>query len=277
VTLLLVVLAGSLGCEPPVDGGSPEGAPAAPSGGPASAAVTAPGTNWRAWADAESRRLEREDPAVFLALAEMAPVTTRGGKLRFVDPVLHRPAAAPVLLVRLARGAAPAAVRRALAEALPLTGGPIAGALDDLLAAEAEASVRVELAAALEQADVAASGPAVRRALLDTDDAVRAAALFAVASRSDGASYTDAIVTALSSPGPETRAASIHAAGVLRLAAAKPALRAMIEAPGASRGSALLALSRVDPEEARGRPDLDALAADPALTRVVARVRAVEP
>ncbi len=270
----LLCLAGAAGCQAPdasEDGDRSPGTAASPSAG------LAPGADWRAWAEAESQRVAREDPASFQALGAMVPITTRGGKLRFLTPVVRRPGAAPVLLSRLARKADPPPVRRAIVEVLPFTGGPYAEAIGDLLAGETEPSVRAELAAILERAPLDTTSPAVRRALADTDPQVRAAALFAVAGRADGASYTDAIVSALSASDPDARRAAIHAAGVLRLGAAKPALRALIAGRGAHGADALLALFRVDPEETRARGDLDELAVDPALAPAVARVRGEAP
>jgi len=221
-----------------------------------------PGTDWRAWAEAESQRIAREDPATFEALSAMVPVETRGGKLRLLTPVLRRPGATQVVLARLHRRSDPAPLRRALVEVIPITGGPYGEAIEDLLAEEPAPSVRAELASLLERAPVDVTAKAVRRALADEDGEVRAAALFSVAARTDGASYTDAVVTCLSSPMIEVREAAIHAASTLRLAAAKPALASLVITRDALRSDALLALHRVDPEETRAKTDLDDLAAD---------------
>ncbi|MEZ4307392.1 MAG: hypothetical protein R3F14_05020 [Polyangiaceae bacterium] len=194
-----------------------------------------------------------------------------------LSTALARPEAAPWLVARLAARSDPAPVRRALAEALPFTKGPFAEAVGDLLAAEPSPEVRAELAATLEHAPPGISSGAMRSALLDPDETVRARALYTVASRSDGASYSDMITRALGQPEPGPKAAAIHACGVLRLTVAKPALDALVRGQGDHRAAALLALHRIDPEGARARSDLDALAADPALVHAVARIRGGAP
>src|SRR5690606_25325723 len=75
-------------------------------------------------------------------LAALQPVKTRAGWLRYVDPAIDGPAAAPLLLARLGAGQDGPEIRVALAEAIGRTGGDCVAGVRARLAVESGARVR---------------------------------------------------------------------------------------------------------------------------------------
>jgi hypothetical protein len=203
----------------------------------------------------------------------LQPRTTRAGTLRLTGPLVRRAEAAPILLERLVSGRESAAVRAALVEALPRTGGEFAAVLVDLLPNEDDVVVREAIAAALGRTDARSAIDGLRIALADTDAGVRAEAARSLGQHANGASALAELRAALSDADEATQLAAIRAIGALRQA--DPDVDAALAALLADkrteiRLNALRALGRIDPAYARALPELSQLRrdADPRIAAV---------
>lgn len=218
---------------------------------------------WQPWLAAGLARAEQDQPAQVAELRALTPVATRAGHPRFTGDALEHPAAALVLLDRLARAADPAPVRAALAEALPRTGGPYTAALVGLMAREADAGVRVAMVDALRRGAGEPALAGLRAGLVDPDPRVRAAAAEVAARRPDGATLTAALLTALADDAAEVQLAATRSLGALAAPAAFPALQAQLGHGSADlRLHSLRALGRIDAERASRLPELVGLRTD---------------
>lgn len=196
-------------------------------------------------------------------IAVLAPRKTAAGFLRFTDPAIEDPAAAPLLLARLDSGEDSPAVRAALAEALSRTGADYAAEVAARIPNERDARVREILVFTLNRrADSPDAHPGLVAGLQDDEPAVRAAAARALASRSDGASFGDSLIGLLSDDDAQVRADAARSLGVLKVATATDALAGLLADPSADvRLNSLRAIDRIDPAHARGL-DLAGFGAD---------------
>lgn len=219
--------------------------------------------DWKAEAAQDADTVRKTDPDRVLAFGELQPIRTRKGTLRFVGEAVRDPAAAPLLLARLAEGESDPEVRAALIEALPRTGGDYGGALVEMLGEEEDADLRVQMIAALERADAGAATEGLRVGLTDADPAVRVEAARVAGMRADGSALQPELVDALSDEAPPVRAAAARSIGVLALEDARDALLAGVaDADDEVRLESLRAVGRLDPAFARTLPALKALQSD---------------
>ncbi|MCG8418027.1 MAG: HEAT repeat domain-containing protein [Proteobacteria bacterium] len=222
-----------------------------------------PGTSWRQRVSLQVAELEDYAPEVLARFSSIKPLRTRAGHLRFSTDAIHDPRAAAVFLGRLERGNEPAAVRAALAQALPRTGGFFADALVDLLDAETDQRVRAVLVASARRAPVDLALPALARGLRDASPNVRAEAAYTVSALPAGARLAGTLISLLADSAEKPRVAAAEALGVLRVARARNALAALLgDASSDVRLATLRALGQIDPSWIKGRPMLGTLAAD---------------
>lgn len=232
------------------------------------------GVSWQERLEADLARLGRERPELVAELEALRPSTTRAGHLRFTTPLIHDADAAPVLLDRLLR-TGDAAVRAALAEALPRTGGAFAAALPDLLADESSPEVRAVLVAIAWRVPAEVAARVVEAGLGDGAAPVRAEAARTAGRIGDRARPEGALVAALGDPDAATRAAAAEALGVHRSGAAAEALASLLADDDADvRLAALRALRRAAPVALAAGDAARALAGDPdpRVRRLAARI-----
>jgi hypothetical protein len=183
-----------------------------------------------------------EEAAAVVASLEFSE--TRAGTLRITDPRLNDPSLVAPLAERLAAGEGSPEQRRALAEALPRTGGRFGPAVAAQLGDETDAGVRVQLIATLRRASAESALPALRSGFSDPDASVVTQAAITAGSRADGAELEEQLLGGLESGEASVRRESARALGVLRIDA-ESALRALESDPDASvREAAAQALAR---------------------------------
>lgn len=206
----------------------------------------------------------RADPQAAELAWTGVPERTRTGQPAFVGEAFRDPAVGPVVLERLLRATdppqwrAPLALAAVRAEAIP------AGELVGLLRAEPDAAVRVVLLEVADRAPTADAAGALALGAMDRDPAVRAAALRALAARSDVPGLDGLIVAGAQDADPEVRAAAAQAIGWLGLSELWGAAQALLADPvPAVRIKALRALERLDEARARDLPAVQAMAEDP--------------
>ncbi|MBK9069794.1 MAG: HEAT repeat domain-containing protein [Myxococcales bacterium] len=181
----------------------------------------------------------------------LAPTPTRAGHLRFSTSEIHQAEAAAAFLQRLQAGGESAAVRLALVEALPRTGGAFAEALVAYLPREADASVRGAIVATSRRAPASSATLLVARGFADAAADVRAEAARAAASLADGAQFHAQLAHALTDHHADVRQAAAASIGVLGLTAGGAALLAATsDANPDVRVAAFRAYARVAPTAA---------------------------
>ena len=219
--------------------------------------------DWKVSAEERADAVRKDDPERFLAVSGLQPIKTRKGTPRFVGDAVRDPAAADVLLGRLAAGEEDPMVRAALVEALPRTGGEYGAELVAMLGDETDADVRVVMVAALERADAGSAQAGLVSALGDEDPIVRAEAARVVSMRPDGAALAGELEVALEDETPQVRAAAARTIGVLQLEDARDVLLSGLEDDDARvRLQSLRAIGRIDPAFAGSLPQLATLQAD---------------
>lgn len=219
--------------------------------------------DWKTQVQSRADAVAAADPTRYKAVSELAPIKTRKGTPRFVGEAVRDPAAASVLLQRLADGVDDAELRAALVEALPRTGGEYGAALVQMLPDESDADVRVVMVATLQRADATSAHTGLVLALTDEDPAVRAEAARVASMRVDGAALAGELSAALTDETPQVRAAAARTMGVLQLADARDTLVAGLDDGDADvRLQSLRAVRRIDPTFAARLTKLAALQAD---------------
>jgi len=219
--------------------------------------------DWKATANERADKVRTDNPERYMAVSGLQPIKTRKGTPRFVGEAVRDPAAADVLLGRLAAGEQDALVRAALVEALPRTGGEYGTELVAMLAEETDADVRVVMVAALERADAGAAHAGLVAALGDEDPIVRAEAARVASMRADGAALAGELELALADETPQVRAAAARTIGVLAVADARDALvSGLADSDARVRLQSLRAIDRIDPAYAAALPQLTTLQAD---------------
>lgn len=226
-------------------------------------AVSPVAADWKASANERADKVRTDDPERFLAVNGLQPIKTRKGTPRFVGQAVRDPAAADVLLGRLAAGEEDPMIRAALVEALPRTGGDYGAELVAMLADETDADVRVVMVAALERADAASAHAGLVSALGDDDPIVRAEAARVASMRTDGTALAGELQLALEDETPQVRAAAARTIGVLQVADARDTLvSGLTDSDAAVRLQSLRAIGRIDPAYAASLPQLATLRAD---------------
>lgn len=195
-------------------------------------------------------------------LAELAPVRTRGGALRFVSKQLHEPGAFASLLARFDDSNEAADVRAALVEAMTRTPDYDPGPLVEAFGGEPAAQVRIAMATAFgEGGQQAVDGLSL--ALADADPLVVSAGLTAWSQRSDAQQLETSVIDKL---GAEDGQVVVAAAGALALrgvADAKSELADKLTDDRADvRFAAIKALQRIDADYAASLPIMLGLTGD---------------
>lgn len=255
--LLMLPVAALLACTA-ADSGS--GAPVHTREGAAPEQSVTMAVDWRAEATEAVRSV---DAAKAATIAGLEPITTRAGTLRFVGDYVRDPDAAAVFLSRLAAGVEDPALRAALVEALPRTGGAFGAALVGLFGEESDSDVRLAIVHALKRAEPVSAQEGLVLGLADEDPAVREEAARIASYREDGSALAGELSSALSDETPQVRAAAARALGVLEVSEARDAIMAGLADTSASvRLESLRAVGRLDPAFAATLPQTATLAAD---------------
>jgi hypothetical protein len=233
------------------------------------------GDDWEAWVAAEVERIREAKPELYDAIRGLEPRMTRGRFLRFTDPVLNDPDAAPLLLDRFVNGNDTTQVRAAVIEAIPRTGGAFGPAMVDLLSRERDADVRVVMVESMRRADATSAQHGLEQAFTDRDANVRVQAALTVARRSDGAELADALVIAASDPDDEVKRTAVQSLGALKVEQAKDALVGLLSQDDPElRFLSLRALERIDAGYVAALPKAKALRddADPRVAKLATRL-----
>jgi hypothetical protein len=211
--------------------------------------------------EADAARIAAEEPELYGELLRLRPRVTRGGMLRFTSHLVHDERATPIFLYRLLKDQEDPPTRRALAAALPRTGGDWSAAALALLRAEPEAPLRRVLVTAMRRAVSALARYWVLQGLRDSDPVVRATAATTAPWLPGHADVRRALLARLEDPVPLVQAEAARALGVLAVPAALGPLEGLLDASDVSvRLEALSALERLDVSAAamavRRRPSL---------------------
>ncbi len=226
------------------------------------AKVEAVDTDWKSTAQANAQAFRIADPQRFAQVDDLTPITTRKGTLLFVGDAVRNPQAADVLLSRLAAGEDDPAMRAALVEALPRTGGEFGPAIIAMLAEESDPELRVVMLGTLQRADASSAHVGLRAGLEDADPLVRAEAARVASMRADGSALATDLRRALLDEVPAVRAAAARTSGVLGLSDTRELLvEGLDDANAEVRLQALRAVGRIDPSFAKGL-DLSELRVD---------------
>lgn len=205
---------------------------------------------------------------------DLEPSVTRAGSYRFLLPDERDQELTDGLLARLRDGDEDAAVRQALVEALPRSGGDWS-AVTALYAAEV-APVRATMVDGARHADPELATTLVRLALADADWEVRAAGARAAGWQTElGDALAADVLGALDDGHPEVRAFAARSAGWLALDAFAQVEPLLSDVDPTVRLNSLRALERMDEDRLRTLPVLATLEgdADPRIARAVAGLR----
>ncbi len=245
-------------------------------------ALTAPALELRAqdgdWVSvltAQAALVEQRSPELALAMTDMVPSRTRAGSMRFTDPALRNPDAAPLLLVRLATGADDAGLRVALVDAARRTGGDWAPAIAAMAPMETDVAVRRMMVEVLDRAPIALATVALQSAVVDLEPDVRGAAARAIGGNADGAVLGSLLLPLIDDGDPKVRAEACRSAGWLSVTDAWDALVVRVSDKDADvRLRAMRALERLDAGRAAALPAIRAAVndADPTAARAARKI-----
>lgn len=223
----------------------------------------APKLDWRARVAVEIEALQQREPAQLDKLMALQPDRAVEDALFFSQPEASDRRAAPVFLRRLLAGTEPVKVRRALAEALPQTGGDWQEAAAALIAVDASPVVRKQLVETMRYAGPPHSVEGLRRGFKDEAPEVKVAAARAAGFSRSGADLFEELYSSTFDVDPDLRAAAVQAFGMLRLPSSRDVLiKALSDDDREVRLQALLSLEQIDPEGLLHLPQLAALAKD---------------
>ena len=192
------------------------------------------------------------------------PQKARNGGLRFSDPALDTPAAAPLLLARLRSGSESESVKEALALALPRTRGDYAAGALELLQTEKSSVMRAALIDAMRlSTDSDSALQALAIGLSDSSADVRSRAAFNLGRRSDGLALADELVHALNDSDALVQSRTARALGQLGSKQGFDEVAALLGSRDADvRLESLRALGRMDAMRASEMAELPTLAND---------------
>ena len=205
---------------------------------------------------------------------DLEPHVTRAGSYRFLLPDDRDQELTDSLLARLRDGGEDAAVRQALVEALPRSGGDWS-AVTELYAGEV-APVRATMVDGAKHADAELASSLIHLALADGDWEVRAAGARAAGWQTElGDALGPDVLTALQDGHPEVRAFAARSAGWLHLDAFGQVSPLLADVDPTVRLYTLRALERIDEDRLRALPSLATLEADtdPRVARAAAQLR----
>jgi hypothetical protein len=197
--------------------------------------------------DTQADEATETSDAQRVELESLQPSVTRAGHLRFTTKAIHDPRAARVFLDRLQVGTESEAVRAALVEALPRTGGDYADEVLELMARERSAMVRAAYVHTARRAPAAQAIAIAERGFADSSPEVLAETIRATASLADGAKLAGSLRGALSSSDATVRMEAARTIGILKIAIAKSDLDALAaDASPEVRREAARAITRID-------------------------------
>lgn len=233
----------------------PQAAPTAP--------ASKPTLDWRSRLAVAVRDLQTADAALFDRLNALQPDREVEGELYFNPKELGDRRAATVLLRRLLAGTDPARVRRAIVDALPLTGGDWQAGAAAMVNLDASPLVRKKLIEVMRYAEAEHSLQGLRNGLKDEDPDVRAAAARAAGFHPQGGELFPEIHAAYLTGDDELRVAAIQALGMLKLPRSRDILIAALgDEDREVRLQAFVALEQIDPDGLLELPQLERLAKD---------------
>lgn len=238
--------------------------------------LASPSGDWQTDLARAVVRAERAEPAAVAALRALQPVPTRAGTLRMVGAVLGVDVASPVLAARLTVQADPAE-RRALADALPRTGGDWPLWTAKLASTEDDPSVRAVLLESLERAPGSTALPVLVSSLTDDSAAVRAAAVRTLADHEAGPAEASHLMARLLDDDATVRAEASRSLGWFRYEPAWSALEARVTDDDPTvRLRALRALQRIDSRRAAASAAVQAATGDldPKVARAAQQITA---
>lgn len=240
---------------------APASAPAKP--GAAKAGKPAPPLDWRSRVAVGVDALQASDALLYQRLSELQPDRAVEDVLRFTQPELQDPRAAPVLLRRLLQGEDPVKVRCAIVEALPATGGDWQEGAAALVGIDASPKVRKQLVEVMRYVDPPHSVAGLRLGFKDEDPEVNIAAARTAGFSRSGPELEAELYSSTFDADWDLRAAAVQALGMLRLPKSRDVLlKALEDEEREVRLQALLALEQLDPEGLLQLPQLEKLARD---------------
>lgn len=219
--------------------------------------------DWRSRVALAIHELQASDPALLERLAALQPTVQVDGELSFATADLHDKRTASVLLRRLLAGQDPAAVRSALVDALPLTGGDWQEGAAALVGLDASPRVRKQLISVMRHVDPPHGIAGLRHGFKDEDPEVNVAAARAAGFHKHGAELFPELYSATFDTDWDLRAAAVQALGMLKVPRSREILiKALGDEEREVRLQALLALEQLDPEGLLELPQLEKLAKD---------------
>ncbi|MBL8976425.1 MAG: hypothetical protein JNK56_37830 [Myxococcales bacterium] len=194
----------------------------------------------------------------------MQPTRTgRDDELAFAPAALHDPRAAAVLLRRLLQGEDPVAVRCALVDALPQTGGDWQEGAAALIGIDASPAVRKRLVESMRYADAPHSVHGLRLGFKDEDPEVNIAAARTAGFSRQGPELAAELEATTRAADWDLRAAPVQSLARLNLPQSREVLlKALYDEEREVRLQGLLALEQLDPEGVLWLPEIDLLARD---------------
>lgn len=236
-------------------------------------------STWADRVDDAAGFTRQQDPELAAVVDSLPTVRTRHGALRLAPhAALDQPAAAALLLQRVATRADAPEVRRAVAEAavnaMLLTdnhggfGDAWLGLMDD-----PDAGVRAKLVTGMRRASSRVARTGLAAGLADADPEVRRAAAASVGLSEQGVDAT-LLVPALDDPDAAVRAAAARALGLRGQATGWDGLVTRLwDEDGGVRRESVTALMRIDASRALRIPSMERLALDPETSAAVQRQR----
>lgn len=220
--------------------------------------------DWRARVAIALKTLQTEAPDRLAQLDKLQPTRTgRDDELAFAPAALHDPRAAAVLLRRLLQGEDPVAVRCALVDALPQTGGDWQEGAAALIGIDASPAVRKRLVESMRYADAPHSVHGLRLGFKDEDPEVNIAAARTAGFSRQGPDLVTELYSSTFDTDWDLRAAAVQSLGMLRLPQSREVLlKALYDEEREVRLQGLLALEQLDPEGVLWLPEIDLLARD---------------
>lgn len=222
--------------------------------------------------------LQEKDPTRYKKLHALKPNRRVGDERQYTQAIAQEPQAAAVFLQRLLNGHDSVAVRLALVDALPSTGGDWQEGLAALVAIDASPRVRKKMVEMLRYVAPPHDIAGLRHGFADEDAEVRAAATRTAGFARDGIGLFQEVVS-MSFDGDDwdTRAAAAQSLGKFGHKAAWPQLLRMLGDPHPEvRLQVLIALEHLDAEATRRLPELDKLAKDRQNPRLASLARRLQ-
>lgn len=218
--------------------------------------------------------LQEKDPERYKKLSRLQPNRTVGTEKQYTQAIAQDPRAAPVFIKRLLNGSDSIAVRLALVDALPSTGGDWQEAAAALVAIDASPRVRKQLVETMRYVSPPHDIAGLRHGFQDEDPDVRAAAARTVGFARDGIGLFQEVVSMTFDDDWDIRAAAAQSLGKFQHEAGWPQLLRMLSDPRPEvRLQVLISLEHLDPEATRQLPELDKLASDRQNPRVASLAR----